>query len=126
MMTDLDEFKLIAAIKDKDFDAIAEHTLIILENRSEMMSQLASQHVSILERIDKLAETVKEFEKGFPDGDVHGHRIYHERLIRNVAAQENFWNGLKSDLATKGLWAVILVVVGLIVSGVGVKMGITK
>ena len=56
--------------------------------------------------------------------DADGHRTYHEALIRSAEAQEKFWLDLKQDLIKKGLWAVIFVVVGLIVTGISAKLGI--
>jgi hypothetical protein len=56
--------------------------------------------------------------------DADGHRTYHEALIRSAEAQEKFWLDLKQDLIKKGLWTVIFVVVGLIVTGVSAKLGI--
>lgn len=125
-MSEISEFKLISAIRDKNFDQIAESAMIVLEERSEMMKQLAGQHVTLLEKLERLTTAIEEFEKGFPDGDIRGHRLYHERLIRNVMAQEDFWNGLKSDLAKKGLWAVLLIVVGLIIAGLSAKIGLPQ
>ena len=125
-MSEISEFKLISAIRDQNFDQIAESAMIVLEERAEMMKQLANQHVTLLEKLERLTQAIEEFEKGFPQGDIHGHRLYHERLIRNVVAKEDFWNGLKSDLAKKGLWAVLLVTVGLIVAGLGAKIGLPQ
>lgn len=56
--------------------------------------------------------------------DVDGHRSYHEALIRSAEAQEKFWLDLKQDLIKKGLWTVILVVVGLTVTGLAAKLGV--
>lgn len=62
-----------------------------------------------------------------PNGDIDadGHRQCHEAMIRAAQEQEKFWKELKQDLIKKGLWAVILVVVGLLVAGIGTKLGIS-
>jgi tetrahydromethanopterin S-methyltransferase subunit E len=36
-----------------------------------------------------------------------------------------FWQELKLDLAKKGAWGVMVVVVGLVILGLGAKLGIT-
>ena len=48
------------------------------------------------------------FAQAFPGGDPHGHRLAHEKAIRNAT----WWDKVKSDAvsktATAGLWAVIV------------------
>lgn len=86
-----------------------------------------------LEKIEKLltdmSAQLTSVVKAFPVGedgniDADGHRSYHEALIRSAKAQEKFWLELKQDLIKKGLWAVIFVVVGLIVTGLSAKLGL--
>lgn len=54
----------------------------------------------------KFNHLCKTLESAFPGGDPHGHRLAHEKAIRD---QEG-WNKLKgellSKLATSGIWAV--------------------
>lgn len=86
-----------------------------------------------LEKIEKLltdmSAQLTSVVKAFPVGedgniDADGHRSYHEALIRSAKAQEKFWLELKQDLIKKGLWTVIFVVVGLIVTGLSAKLGL--
>lgn len=58
--------------------------------------------------------------------DTRGHRDYHEASIRAARAQEKFWIELRRDLAKKGIWALIIIVTGLIVTGVSAKFGFPK
>lgn len=62
--------------------------------------------------------------KAFPDGDIDGHRKYHEAKIRAAQAEEIFWTDLKLDIAKKGAWGIIIVLVGLFMLGLSVKLGI--
>ena len=63
-----------------------------------------------------------------PDGsiDFDGHRRYHESMIRAANAQERFWLELKLDIAKKGLWGLLVIVVGLVIVGVQAKVGLFK
>lgn len=84
---------------------------------------------------DKLAieiramnETVQHFSKAFPvvDGeiDIVGHRKFHEAKIKAAEAEARFWNELRLDIAKKGAWGLLLILVGLILVGLSVKLGI--
>lgn len=78
------------------------------------------------QRFDEMMDELKGIRAAFPhtphgEADLLGHRQTHEEMIRSVRAQEAFWQELKLDLAKKGAWAVIFVVIGLIVVGLAVK-----
>jgi len=75
----------------------------------------------------EISTDMKTVGKAFPRNslgeiDADGHRTYHEALIRGAREQEQFWASLKTDLATKGLVAVIFVVIGLLITGVSTKL----
>jgi hypothetical protein len=50
----------------------------------------------------------QSFADAFPGGDPHGHRIAHEKAIRNAG----WWDNIKSQAASKtitaGLWAIVV------------------
>ena len=76
-----------------------------------------------------LSKQVNSIGKAFPTDEVgnidaDGHRKYHEALIRSAKLQEEFWRDLRGDLLRKGIWAVILIVVGLAVTGLTTKLGV--
>lgn len=54
----------------------------------------------VIDRVDDLA-------KGFPGGDWEGHRLYHEAVIKRMEARTELYRELRSELAKKGLWALI-------------------
>lgn len=60
----------------------------------------------------------------FPDG-VDAHRSAHEAMIKAAQAQEEFWRGLRVDMAKKSLWAILQILLFLIAAGVAAKLGIT-
>lgn len=73
---------------------------------------------------------VKKIHGAFPrteagDTDFDGHRQYHEAMIRAAEAQANFWNELKLDIAKKGVWGLLIILCGLVVTGMATKFGIS-
>lgn len=76
--------------------------------------------------LEGLVMEIASIKGGFPKNsigevDVDGHRMYHESLMRSAQRQEEFWADLRSDLTKKGITVVLLVVIGLIVTGIGVE-----
>lgn len=77
----------------------------------------------MLTGISKELHTVS---KAFPrtslgEIDADGHRHYHEALIRSAQQQEKFWSDLRADLTKKGITAIVLVLIGLLITGLGVE-----
>lgn len=60
----------------------------------------------------------------FPDGDPVQHRLYHEAVMRAAKAQENFWNELRLEVAKKSAWGVMLLIIGLLLTGLAIKTGL--
>jgi hypothetical protein len=78
-------------------------------------------------KIDEMIEAQKEFLGAFAKDldnspDLIGHRAYHEEVIAAVKAQTAFWRDLRYDLTKKGIWGIILVVLGLAVTGLVYKL----
>ena len=84
--------------------------------------KIASQLDQILVELQALKSAFPEDHQG--NVDVVGHRKYHDAKILAAQAEEAFWRELKLDLVKKGAWAIILVVVGLIMTGAAVKLGL--
>lgn len=61
-------------------------------------------------------------DRAFPDGP-DAHRAAHEAMIRAAQSEERFWLDLRLDLAKKGIWSIILVLIGLVFFGLSVKLG---
>jgi hypothetical protein len=66
---------------------------------------------------------IKDLHDAFPEGDLAGHRVYHESAIAAKKAEERFWVELKLDLAKKGAWGLMIIFTGLIISGLIAKFG---
>lgn len=82
------------------------------------------------DRLDEILSEVRKIHNAFPrtdggDADFEGHRRYHEAMIRAANAQEKFWKELKLDVAKKGVWGLLVIVVGLAVLGLAAKLGIS-
>lgn len=92
--------------------------------------QETPEEIGIERKLDLILAEIKKLEGAFPkneDGtaDFEGHKRFHDTKIKAAEAEMKFWQELKLDLAKKGTWAVMLIVVGLIMLGLGAKLGIT-
>ena len=94
------------------------------------MDQETKQELDkIQELLAEISIDMKTVGRAFPRNslgeiDADGHRAHHEALIRAARSQEDFWVSLKTDLAKKGLGAVILIAIGLMVTGVMAKLNL--
>lgn len=82
-------------------------------------------------RLDEILAEIKKIHGGFPrndDGDTDfiGHREAHEQMIKAAKAQAEFWNELKLDVAKKGVWGILIILVGLVITGLAAKIGIAE
>jgi hypothetical protein len=89
-----------------------------------------SNQVRAMARVldDHIAREEQQRLDAFPNGDVHGHRAAHEAMIEAKQAEAQFWRELKIDVAKKGVWGILVVIVGLVMVGglytVAAKLGI--
>jgi len=72
--------------------------------------------------IEILEERLLAIERAFPDGP-EPHRASHVAMIRAAEAQERFYNELKLDVVKKGTWGLLVIVIGLVLTGVFVSLG---
>lgn len=76
----------------------------------------------IEETLNEILLGMKKFERAFPDG-VEAHRMSHEAMIKAAQAEEKFWTEMKLDLAKKGTWGLLIILMGLMLAGLSVKLG---
>lgn len=57
------------------------------------------------------------------DVDVDGHRKYHEQMMKAAEAQEEFWREMRLDIAKKGTWGLLVILLGLVLVGLQAKLG---
>jgi hypothetical protein len=86
-----------------------------------------SDHID--DRLNEILTELKKLNKAFPmteDGtaDIDGHRQYHESMIKAARAQEDFWKELRIDIAKKGVWGLLIILVGLVLTGIAAKFGV--
>lgn len=98
-----------------------------------MVSECISRDeaVKIEHRLDEILAEIKKIHGGFPrdesgDTDFIGHREAHEEMIKAARAQAEFWNELKLDVVKKGVWGILIVVVGLVFTGLLAKLGLAE
>lgn len=77
--------------------------------------------LSLEEKVDEALSILETIAYAFPDGPV-AHRSAHEAMIKAAAAQEKFWSELRLDVAKKGLWGLLVILVGLILAGATGKL----
>ena len=65
-----------------------------------------------------------EIKSAFIDGDPVGHRNAHQAWIDSKNAEAKFWTEIRLDVAKKGTWFMLLVLLGLVAVGLATKLGI--
>jgi len=96
---------------------------------AEEMHLARSDNAHLDARFDEIMAELRQMNGAFaknPDGtvDYDGHRKYHESMIEAAEAQTQFWRELRLDIAKKGVWGLLIIVVGLIMVGMSAKFGI--
>ena len=90
--------------------------------------QETPEEIGIERKLDLILAKLQKMEGAFvrnDDGsvDFDGHRRYHEALIKAAEEQSKFWSELRLDVAKKGVWALLVIVCGLVVVGLQIKLG---
>ncbi len=92
-------------------------------------SRETPDEIGIERKLDLILAELKHLEGAFPrneDGtaDFEGHKRFHESKIRAAEAEARFWEELKLDIAKKGTWGLLIILLGLLILGLGTKLGI--
>jgi len=87
-------------------------------------SQIQRKLTEILDEIRMLHNAFPRTEAG--ETDIEGHRKYHEAMIKSAEAQAEFWKELRLDIAKKGVWGLLIILVGLVMAGLAAKLGIAE
>ena len=90
-----------------------------MQREMRELTQDVNQHIA-REELD-----VSRFKQAFPNDDPAGHRRYHEAEIAEAIEKRKLWSELRKEFLSKGLWSVLLILVGLVVTGAAAKLGIT-
>jgi hypothetical protein len=86
----------------------------LTEDRVALMIQEAvadalkahEQHL-MLHMDRQFAELRRSFGDAFPNGDPHGHRVAHERIISNAGQWDALKRGIVEKVIGGGIWAAI-------------------
>lgn len=77
---------------------------------------------SVDDKLDQLLRELASINRAFPDGP-EAHRLAHEAMMKAAVAEERFWQELKIDIAKKGAWGLLIIVLGLALMGLAAKFG---
>lgn len=95
----------------------------------DCITELESHQINKM--LEEILDEVKKIHKGFPtdqagEVDFEGHRKYHESMIKAAEAQAEFWQELKLDIVKKGVWGLLIIAVGLVLTGLAAKLGFSE
>lgn len=78
--------------------------------------------LTVEEKLDVALELLDTLACAFPDGPAN-HRSAHEAWMKAKQTEAEFWSELKLDIAKKGVFSIMIIVVGLLAIGLSVKLG---
>lgn len=79
--------------------------------------------MTIEQKIDIALELLNDINEAFPEGTAK-HREVHEAWMQAKKSEAEFWQELKLDIAKKGVWGLLVIVIGLVLTGLSVKTGV--
>lgn len=79
--------------------------------------------LTLEQKVDEALSILESLTDAFPDGPVK-HREVHEAMIAASNAEAIFWTELKLDVAKKGTWGILVIILGLLLAGIAVKTGV--
>lgn len=89
-----------------------------MNHKEDCIPDFCIDHV---EEIVNLKSRVTILETSFPDGPAN-HRRAHEEMIAAAVADKAFVRELKLDASKKGLWFLLILLLGLLVIGAEIKI----
>lgn len=127
------EIALIAALKQKGLDDVADQLLLVLDNREKRLKTIEDKIFEDINRYEAASLALNHFTElelkhytelkaAFPDADLSGHRMYHEKLIKSAEAQEAFWLTMKTEMFKKGFFWATVAILGMLAVGFQVKI----
>lgn len=127
------EIALIAALKEKGLDDVADQLLLVLDDREKRLKALEAKILEDVSRYEAASRALSHFTElelkhytelkaAFPDADLSGHRMYHEKLIKSAEAQEQFWITMKAEMLKKGFFWATIAILGMLAVGFQVKI----
>jgi hypothetical protein len=87
---------------------IAAAILAIKDDLDQRHDENVTRHLVTDRKVDEAIRRIDDLHKAFPGGDWEGHRRYHEAMIERIEARSKLYQDLRTELAKKGLWAVVI------------------
>ena len=88
-------------------EALTEDRVALMIQEAVSKALITHEQHLMLHMDKQFANLRQTFAEAFPGGDPHGHRIAHEKAIRNAG----WWDKIKSEAASKtitaGLWVTM-------------------
>lgn len=113
--------ELVAKLREKGLVEIAESVFEVIHHNDENIGNVKDDVRMLKQALIDIECEIEDLKKGFPDENIYGHRLYHEKQIRAHLSDEKVKSDLKKDMIMK----MIMFVVGLVVAGIAAKYGIT-
>lgn len=92
---------------ERRHEALTEDRVALMIQEAVSKALVTHEQHLMLHMDKQFAALRQTFAEAFPGGDPHGHRIAHEKAIRNAS----WWDKIKSEAASKtitaGLWVTM-------------------
>ena len=92
---------------ERRHEALTEDRVALMIQEAVSKALVTHEQHLMLHMDKQFAALRHTFSEAFPGGDPHGHRIAHEKAIRNAG----WWDKIKSEAASKtitaGLWVTM-------------------
>lgn len=92
---------------ERRHEALTEDRVALMIQEAVSKALVTHEQHLMLHMDKQFAALRQTFAEAFPGGDPHGHRIAHEKAIRNAG----WWDKIKSEAASKtitaGLWVTM-------------------
>jgi hypothetical protein len=106
-------------MRENRINEAAEHLLEVLHDINTNIENAQIHRTEILEKLEKIEKELEQIKNAFPSGDPHGHRAYHEKMMREQEHSTKIKEQIFKEVVQKG----ILIVISLIVGALGLKFG---
>lgn len=114
MRYNLEHVKLITAMREKKIDEAAEHLLEVLHEINENIESAKLHRTEILDDLKKVQKEIDYVRRGFPLEDPHGHRAYHEKMMREEEHHIKMKEQIVKEVIQKGVIIGITLVIGVL------------
>lgn len=79
--------------------------------------------LSVEQKVDEALSLLEAIMEAFPEGPAK-HREVHEVWMQAKREEVAFWREMKLDIAKKGAWGLLIMILGLIAVGLSSKTGV--